>query len=103
MQIFIDEALSPAELETMCADHDTAEEMVEQLDVSNTHTHTHMSLPTHVSHISHTAYIEDNVEEMVEQLDVSDVTHRHTFAEKHIMLRTTHVSHTLASRVQRGK
>ncbi|GFH27359.1 AAA domain-containing protein, partial [Haematococcus lacustris] len=29
--VFIDEALSPAELETMCADFDTPEELVEQL------------------------------------------------------------------------
>lgn len=28
LQIFIDEALSPAELETMCADYDTPEDMV---------------------------------------------------------------------------
>ena len=32
VQIFIDEALSPAELETMCADHDTPEAMVEVLE-----------------------------------------------------------------------
>ncbi len=31
-QIFIDEALSPAELETMCADHDTPEALVEVLE-----------------------------------------------------------------------
>lgn len=30
--VFIDEALSPAELETMCADHDTPEEMLEMLE-----------------------------------------------------------------------
>ncbi len=29
--VFVDEALSPAELETMCADHDTSEEIVDQL------------------------------------------------------------------------
>lgn len=29
--VFVDEALSPAELETMCADFDTAEQLADQL------------------------------------------------------------------------
>jgi hypothetical protein len=29
--VFVDEALSPAELETMCADYNTPEELVDQL------------------------------------------------------------------------
>lgn len=32
-EVFIDEALSPAEMETMCADYDSAEDMVGQLAV----------------------------------------------------------------------